>query len=64
VRAGRPVLVAATKLDRLAKAQRKPHLSQAAARLSVARDTVIGFSATEKLGLAEVWEALWNVTAK
>jgi GTP-binding protein len=64
VRASRPVLVAATKLDRLAKARRKPRLWEAAARLSVPRDTVIGFSATEKLGVAEVWEALWNVTAE
>jgi GTP-binding protein len=64
VRAGRPVLVAATKLDRLSKAQRQPHLARAAARLSVPTDTVIGFSATEKLGVAEVWEALWNVTSK
>jgi hypothetical protein len=34
-----------------------------AQRLSVPLDTVIGFSATEKLGVAEVWEALWNITA-
>ena len=63
VSAGRPVLVAATKLDRLAKARRKPSLLKVAQRLSVPLDTVIGFSATEKLGVAEVWEALWNITA-
>jgi GTP-binding protein len=62
VRAARPVLVAATKLDRLPKAQRKPHLARAAERLSVPPDTVIGFSATEKLGVPEVWESLWSIT--
>ena len=49
VSAGRRVLVAATKLDRLGKAHRKPHLAAIAERLSVPRDTVLGF-ATEKLG--------------
>jgi GTP-binding protein len=47
VSAGRRVLVAATKLDRLGKAQRKPRLAAVAERLSVPRDTVLGFSATE-----------------
>ena len=52
--------VAATKLDRLAKAQRKPHLAAVAERLSVPRERVVGFSATEKLGVDEVWTALWE----
>ncbi|HUM09575.1 MAG TPA: ribosome biogenesis GTP-binding protein YihA/YsxC [Myxococcaceae bacterium] len=63
VTAGRRVLVAATKLDRLGKSQRKPRLSATAERLSVPRDTVLGFSATEKLGVPEVWESLWIATS-
>jgi len=63
VSAGRRVLVAATKLDRLGKAQRKPRLAAVAERLSVPRDTVLGFSATEKLGVSEVWESLWTATS-
>jgi GTP-binding protein len=62
VSSGRRVLVAATKLDRLGKAQRKPRLTAVAERLSVPRDTVLGFSATEKRGVSEVWESLWGVT--
>ena len=63
VSSGRPVLVAATKLDRLGKSHRKPRLSATAATLSVPRDTVLGFSATEKLGVPEVWDALWTATS-
>lgn len=63
VSSGRRVLVAATKLDRVSKAQRKPRLNAVAERLSVPRDTVLGFSATEKLGVSEVWESLWGVTS-
>jgi len=63
VSAGRRVLVAATKLDRLGKAHRKPRLATIAERLSVPRDTVLGFSATEKLGVLEVWESLWAATS-
>jgi GTP-binding protein len=63
VSSGRRVLVAATKLDRIGKAQRKPRLTAVAERLSVPRDTVLGFSATEKLGVSEVWESLWGVTS-
>ena len=58
---GREVMVAATKLDRLAKAKRKPHLAKVAERLGVARRSVVGFSSTEKLGVEEVWEHLWQV---
>jgi len=63
VSSGRRVLVAATKLDRLGKAHRKPRLAATAERLSVPRDTVLGFSATEKLGVPEVWDALWTATS-
>ena len=57
--AGREVVVAATKLDRLAKAKRKPHLAKVAERLEVPPRNVVGFSSTEKLGVEEVWEHLW-----
>jgi GTP-binding protein len=60
--AGRQILVAATKLDRLPKARRKPHLASVAERLSVPRENVVGFSATEKLGVGEVWEAMWRAS--
>jgi GTP-binding protein len=63
VGAGRRVLVAATKLDRIGKSHRKPQLTAIAERLSVPRDTVLGFSATEKLGVPEVWESLWVATS-
>lgn len=63
VSSGRRVLVAATKIDRLGKAHRKPQLATIAERLSVPRDTVLGFSATEKLGVPEVWESLWAATS-
>ena len=54
---------AATKLDRLGKARRKPRLAAIAERLSVPRDTVLGFSATDKLGVPDVWESLWMATS-
>ena len=63
VSGGRRVLVAATKLDRLGKARRKPSLAAIAERLSVPRDSVLGFSATEKLGVPEVWQSLWAATS-
>jgi GTP-binding protein len=63
VGAGRRVLVAATKLDRIGKSHRKPQLTAIAERLSVPRDTVLGFSATEKLGVSEVWDSLWTATS-
>ena len=61
-RAGRPTLVVATKLDRLAKARRRPKLRAIAQTLGVEPEWVLGFSATEKLGLTEVLEAVWELT--
>ena len=52
------VLVAATKIDRLPKAKRKPALGQVAQTLRVAREAVIAFSAVEKIGIPEIWRAL------
>jgi GTP-binding protein len=52
------VLVVATKIDRLPKARRKPQLSAIATRLELPPEAVVPFSATEKLGVEEVWELL------
>jgi len=59
---GRPVLVVATKLDRLAKARRRPRLGAIAAELQLPPDRVVGFSATEKTGVTEVCQALWELS--
>jgi GTP-binding protein len=59
---GRPLLVVATKLDRLSKSKRRPQLRAIAATLHVQPEAVIGFSATEKLGLTEVLLALWELS--
>jgi len=56
--AKRPILVVATKIDRLPKARRKPRLNDLAEQLSLPREAILAFSATDKLGLDEVWEAL------
>jgi len=58
--AKRPILVVATKIDRLPKARRKPRLQALAEELSLPREAVLAFSATEKLGFDEVWDALLN----
>lgn len=52
------ILVVATKLDRLGKAQRKPALAALAAQLGLPPSAVLGFSATEKLGVNEVWQGV------
>ena len=54
----RRILVVATKMDRLAKAKRKPRLAALAEQLSLPREAVLPFSAVEKLGQDEVWDAL------
>lgn len=55
------VLVAATKLDRINKAARKPRLWKIAEQLELPQAAVLGFSATEPLGFEEVWRALLTV---
>ena len=55
------VLVAATKIDRLNKASRKPRLWKLAEQLELPQAAVLGFSATEPLGFEEVWRALLTV---
>ncbi|MDY7224764.1 ribosome biogenesis GTP-binding protein YihA/YsxC [Hyalangium rubrum] len=54
----RRVLVVATKIDRLTKAKRKPRLQALAQQLSLPLEAVLPFSATEKIGVEEVWETL------
>jgi GTP-binding protein len=58
----RPTLIVATKIDRLAKARRRPKLRAIAEGLRVDPAWVLGFSATEKLGLSEVFDAVWELT--
>jgi GTP-binding protein len=52
------ILVAATKIDKLNKAARKPKLEQIRKDLELPEGAVQGFSATEPLGVTEVWQAL------
>ena len=55
------VLLAATKIDRLPKARRKPRLQQLARALELPSAAVVPFSATEHIGIDEVWDALLDV---
>lgn len=52
------ILVVATKLDRVNKAARKPRLAEIAKKLAVPSEAVVGFSATERLGVSDVWNRL------
>jgi GTP-binding protein len=61
---GKRVLVAATKIDRLPKARRKPRLQALAQELSLPLEAILPFSATEKIGVEEVWDALLGVFGK
>lgn len=56
--AGRRVVVAATKLDRLAKHQRVPRLKEIERALQMPQGDVIGVSATEPLNLDLLWRRL------
>ncbi len=55
---GRRVLVVATKIDRVPKHRRIPRLREIEKGLSLPEGTAVGFSATEKLNLDEVWERI------
>ncbi len=52
------ILVAATKMDRLPKARRKPRLIALSEQLGLPLEAVLPFSSTEKLGVDEMWEML------
>lgn len=55
------VMVVATKIDRVPKAKRKPRLKAVAEALQVPPEVVLPFSATERWGLEEIWDALLQV---
>jgi GTP-binding protein len=58
------LLVVATKLDRLAKARRKPRMVELARQLDLPLEAVVGFSSTDRLGVDEVWESLLGVVGE
>ena len=58
VGAKRPLLVVATKLDKLPKAKRTPRRKEIARMLGLPERAVIGFSATDGFGRDEVWGAI------
>jgi GTP-binding protein len=55
---GKPLILVATKLDRLARTRRDAQLRKVAAQLDVSPERVIGFSAKEKFGVDELWQEL------
>lgn len=55
------IMVAATKIDRLNKARRKPRLLELATKLDLPLETILPFSSTEKIGVDELWETLLDV---
>jgi len=52
------ILVAATKIDRLPKARRKPRIQELTSALELPEGAVLPFSATGPIGVEEVWRAL------
>jgi GTP-binding protein len=52
------ILVAATKIDRLPKAKRKPRIRELTDQLELPEGAVLPFSATESIGVEETWGAL------
>jgi GTP-binding protein len=52
------VLVAATKIDRLNKARRKPRLLELSKELELPLAAIVPFSSTEGIGVDEVWGIL------
>ncbi|EAU64089.1 GTP-binding protein [Stigmatella aurantiaca DW4/3-1] len=60
----RRVLVVATKIDRLAKARRKPRIQALAQQLDLPLEAVIAFSSVDKIGVDEVWNALLGTFGK
>ena len=55
----RPVIIAATKLDRLNKSKRIPALRSHAVALRLPETDVLGVSSTEELGMDELWRKLF-----
>jgi GTP-binding protein len=56
------ILVAATKLDRVARSKRFGCVQKVASALDVPLEAVIGFSAVERLGVHAVWDRLVGAT--
>lgn len=56
------ILVAATRLDRLGKAARRPRLDAIARQLELPRGALVGFSSVDKTGFDELWGALLDAT--
>jgi GTP-binding protein len=52
------ILVVGTKIDRIGKSYRKPRLQELAKKLEVPIEAVVGFSATERIGVSDVWNRL------
>jgi GTP-binding protein len=59
----RPVVVVATKIDRLSKARRFPALQTAARFLALSPEAISCVSSIEKLGLNELWLRLLGLEA-
>lgn len=57
-RAGVPLIVAATRADKLTKSARKPTLRSLAAGLGVADDALVPFSSVTREGVGELWKQL------
>lgn len=55
---GRPVLILATKMDKVAKAKIKPKLLEVSRRLDLPLEQIFAFSAVTHAGVEGVWRAL------
>ncbi len=55
------ILVAATKIDRLAKTKRQNRVNALTERLELPKGAVIGFSATDKIGVDQLWGTLLDI---
>ncbi|HZI14458.1 MAG TPA: ribosome biogenesis GTP-binding protein YihA/YsxC [Myxococcus sp.] len=60
----RRILVVATKVDRITKAKLKPRLVEISKVMDLPLEVILPFSATEKLGVEEVWGALLDTFGK
>lgn len=57
------VLVAATKIDRLNKARRKPRLIELSKKLELPLEAIVPFSSTERIGVDEIWGILLSAAS-
>lgn len=55
------ILVAATKIDRINKARRKPRLQELSQLIGLPLDAIVPFSSVDKIGVDEVWENVLDV---